>query len=136
MCSLVVPRAGDGGYSYSRGFVEYVCTRASDFLREAHQFFGSGPVRRVRLVSARDYLAEVGACRFLERLNELELEFWDMEDFRGPDPDKFRSLVMSPNLSRVRSFGTHGGHLGEPGVEALIASPLLGKLTNLSLSSF
>jgi uncharacterized protein (TIGR02996 family) len=144
------------GHEFSRGFVEAVTVEASGFLREGHTVFDLTPIRKVRLVDARDRLGEIAQSPLLRRIRELDLCGNYLGNGgpnilgRSPYLDHLEVLDLSFNeltnrgcesLAQIRSLrNLKRLHLNDnsgidtPGIRHLSDSPFLANVRVLDLS--
>jgi uncharacterized protein (TIGR02996 family) len=118
---------------FRRGFVAEVNSTVAYFLRGAPTLFRVTPVQRIKFYRAKGRIADLAACRHLERLPGLSffhiLEVGD---------EGTALLARSPHLARLRRLELAGGgrfHLGPGAAEALAESETLNHLIQLDLPS-
>ena len=149
-------------WQFRRGFIEFIQTRAGDFMTHAATILSLAPVRQVDLcggwLPVDATLARLDACDELTRLRAVDLTF----GYREIGDQMLRTLASSPRLlerldclhlvsgrfceaelapvlsspclRRLRSLWlTSCGVCGEPGVRALLESRQLGSLGDLAL---
>jgi uncharacterized protein (TIGR02996 family) len=116
------------GWEFRRGFVERVTLSGEAFLAHAERLFASEAIRHVHLsLRARDVAALAG-CSELRWLETLAFEQ------RCHLRDKaFQAILASPYLTRLTALTVPRG-VELPGVQALIESGVLARLTHLDFS--
>jgi uncharacterized protein (TIGR02996 family) len=144
------------GYEFRRGFIEEISINAAAFVACGPELFRLAPIRRVRLVEARECfpqvvessalkkVRELDVCgndlgnagptqlarsSHLRRLEVLDLGFNDLTD---------RGLTVLAGIESLSSLQmlmlNDNARLATPGVRALADSPHFGKLRHLDLS--
>ena len=147
-------RLGCHCWEYRRGFVEGVGMPAAAFLTQAAVLFRTGPVREVKLYGGEAVVAELASCAHLSRLLTLDLEKNDLGDAdlealaSSPHIVGLTTLLLWSNrvgdegldalsraeLARLVRLDLSHNTIGDKGVAALAASPLLGRLRLLDLT--
>jgi uncharacterized protein (TIGR02996 family) len=141
---------------FKRGFVGWLHCSARDLLRGAERLFRHAPVQSVRLKYATRCLAELAACPYLARLNQINF-YAKATRIDGPaaraffaspylgglvqldlrynalGPEGAVELAGCPHLARLRHLELTNNHIGDEGAAALAASPHLGSLETLNL---
>jgi uncharacterized protein (TIGR02996 family) len=151
-----VPAPLRKGVEFKRGFVDWLHCSALELLRGAERLFRRCPVRSVRLKYVTRHLAELAACPYLARLNQINFQaagnridgagaraffasphlggLVDLDlSYNAIGPQGAAALAACPGLAGLRHLNlTHNG-VGDEGAAALAASPHLGGLEALTL---
>jgi uncharacterized protein (TIGR02996 family) len=131
------------GPEFRRGFAESLNVFAGIFLRRVKHIFGAAPVRELRLGDlGGDRPARLAACPFLERVRSLHLHcrvsphphsgFSD--DLRVRDAG-LQAIIASPHLTRLTTLELPGAGVTAEGARALVTAPSLAELRSLDLMS-
>jgi uncharacterized protein (TIGR02996 family) len=115
------------GWSFRRGFVDGVGLKPRAFLAHAEALFRVPTVRDVALDGgAARIVSELAACPHLARIHTLYLHHTNLREERAG------VLWNSPHWMHLRTLVCLD-NVGDTGVGALARSPLLGRLTELTL---
>lgn len=122
-------------WTFRRGFVDYVETKASSFEREAKQLFEAAPLlRAVRFPEASNEIAFLLESPLVARLTEIDLS--QMCTCGGCRiGEEQRLLFASPLVAGLRVLRLQGNRVDDETARALAESPHLANLRNLDLSN-
>lgn len=118
---------------FQRGFVELMVLTAANFVKYSGLIFHSQPVRRVWLRNIGKFAQQLTQVSNLSRLFSLHLECCG-DDFLAIED--FRDLLASPHLHELPELSLHLSLGGRETVEALVSSPLLPRLKDLTLTGY
>jgi uncharacterized protein (TIGR02996 family) len=83
-------------WGYGRGFVETIWMQALAFVRNPDVVFRIGPIKSLRLWGSGDCMRELAGCKWLERLETLDLTANALENAH------LRVLARSQHLDGLR----------------------------------
>ncbi|MDB5308420.1 MAG: hypothetical protein JWO38_2622 [Gemmataceae bacterium] len=122
-------------FEFRRGVPDAVAIDAATFLRRGEELFdntqlgiGRSFVRRVRLREPGRVAAELAACPFLARVEELDLCLGDLGN------DGLTLLVRSPYLQAIRVLDLGSNGLDDAGMGVLARAATLPRLQSLTLN--
>ena len=113
---------------YQRGFVERVAMSVSDFVADRKRLFAAAPIRHLHLRQGAGRMRELGECRELQNVTELELGGCEIGD------GDLVGLCSSPFLSSLEFLNVANNQLTDTAVSALADSSRLPRLSRLDLS--
>ncbi len=117
----------DAERPYWRGFPERVVGSAEAFREHAEEVAALAPVRSLVLAkSSSESIVRLARSPVLARLRELNIS-------DGIDTATLRALGESPHAAHLEQLELFGSTPGEA-IEALVATPLFGRLLGLNLS--
>src|SRR5262249_1367367 len=111
-------------WEFRRGFIERATLSGQAFLAHAERLFAAEPIRHAHLALRPDEATALATCPELRWLETLAFERCHLRD------KAFQAILASPYLTRLTALVVPGA--GEvPGVQALIESGVLARLTHL-----
>jgi uncharacterized protein (TIGR02996 family) len=116
------------GWVFHRGFIEELTIEAGTLHDYAADLFAAAPLRRLRLLEARDHLADLVANPLLLRLEALDLTHNHIGDSGAA------VLALARFLAPLSDLGLRANGIGLEGVQALTGSRYLRNLRRLDLS--
>ena len=112
---------------YRRGFIEHVRVSATKLLKNGYRLFQAAPVCSVRL-ERPDRLADLGACAWLARVTELDL---NRQLLGGKS---LQALLQSEHCQSLRVLRLDRCTLLDQSIQFLANAPTLRSLRTLSLA--
>jgi len=115
----VRPAASDPGAGFERGFVAFVRMEPENFVALGPRLFDMAPVQHADLYGGSAPVRPLFDAPGLARLDSLSLRG------AGLDDDDAIALAASPHLARASWLDLGENRIGNRGVEALAASPIM-----------
>lgn len=117
------------------GFLDRVSTGAKELLQHADELFGQHPVRRLDLSITPETMADLAACAYLSRVEDLRLISRGGTSFTGWSEAGLRALATSPSLTAgLTELTLNSASVGDDGVRGLAAAMSFPRLHTLDLS--
>jgi hypothetical protein len=110
------------GYQFFRGFVELVRVDTEWFVESADELYDLAPILHLDLTDAKLAVNELFASERLERIRSIKLMRNDLGD------DEARLIADCPHLRNLEWLDLSNNHIGDAGLEALVASDNLPRL--------
>lgn len=123
-----VPRADDQGWLFDRGFSAFVRMEPENFVALGARLFTMAPVQHADLYGGEGSVRPLFAAPGLARLDSLSLRGVGMND------DDAIELAQCEFLRRATWLDLSDNKIGQRGVEALAASPILANKVVVDLS--
>jgi uncharacterized protein (TIGR02996 family) len=105
-----------------RGLVAHVKMDAKSFLDHGRDVFAGAPIQHLDLFDAKPVFAAIVQDPTLAQVQTLAIETSDLEDREAT------LLASSPFVRRLVYLNLAGNKIGQPGLEAITASPNLAAL--------
>jgi len=118
---------------FFRGFVEAVSIDVPTFLARAPELYAVAPIRAVQFVDAGPCIDALAASPHLARL--ISIDFYNKSDAAPLGDAGLSTLVASPHLGKIAILKVSSNEIGLEGVEALAASKQLPALRYAVLAS-
>ncbi len=116
------------GYSFGRGFVEYIKIDAQEFLRAGERLYELAPIRRLCLTNFAPVAQAIFASPLVDRVVSLTLEAQRLND------DIVSLLASSQHLEKLQCLGLARNNISTAGLESLMRTDRLPALCYVDLS--
>src|SRR5262249_44457803 len=119
-------------WSWCRGFVESVTLTADVFVARAAGLFAWMPIREVRLFADQQHAPDLARCPELAHVSTLDFDPPVIQEFDTTLGDAgLEALLASEHLTRLTALRVGNNKVGPRGGRALINAPVLRQLHTL-----